>query len=240
MFSNNLTSFLRDISKISNSVILRTPETYGKSETNDVHFKFDVAKAGCESDAFGETQIGLFDLSGFLNVLNLFGNNADERDVEVANNCINISNEDSKAVYIMTEPQLLAPFDVDPNQIEKVDEKPTVAEFIMTASDIKKLRAGATAFKELDCIEFKAEDNVEISLSSSGKFAKSSNSYTIKKPCEPSKNFDIIVALETFMKLPLHDYTIYVKYNEARNDYRILLKSITVAGFKMQISVKVA
>ena len=139
----------------------------------------------------------------------------------------------------MTEPQLLTAFDVNPEQIEIVDSKPSVAEFVMTAEDIRKIRSASTAFKELDFVEIKAEDCVELSLTSSGKFNATSNSFTIKKACNPSKNFDILMSLETFMKLPMHDYNVNIKYNEARNDYRILLKSITVQGFKAQVSVKV-
>lgn len=239
MFSTELINFLKSVSKISNSIILRSPETYGKSEVNDISFKFNVKDVGNEKDDFGDTEVGLFDLSGFLNVVCLFGEDSDDRDITIEDNCIKISNEESKATYIMTEPQLLTAFDVNPNQIEIVDSKLTVAEFVMHADDIKKIRSASTAFKELEYVEFKGEDCVEMSLTSSGKFNSTSNSFTIKKACEPSKNFDLMLSLETFTKLPIHDYNVSIKYNEERNDFRILLKSITVQGFKAQVSVKV-
>ena len=73
MFSSNLINFLKSVSKISNSIILRSPDTYGKSEINDISFKFSVKDVGDENDDFGSSEVGLFDLSGFLNVICLFG-----------------------------------------------------------------------------------------------------------------------------------------------------------------------
>ena len=83
----------------------------------------------------------------------------------------------------MTAPQLLSAFEFKPEQMDIVDSKPSVAEFVLTQDDIKKLRSASAALDELKFIEFKGEDGVEISLSSVGKFNASSNTYTLKKSC---------------------------------------------------------
>lgn len=239
MFSNELVNFLKSLSKLSNSVILKSPITTGKSEANDVAFKFDVQKVGNHpEDDFGDIQIGLFDLSAFLNVLGLFGD-ASNREVEIENSNIKIFNDVSKANYIMTEPEILSNYVADPAQIDKSMQFPTIAEFSLSVDDIKRLRTSSVAFKDLDLIRISAEDEIEISLTTSGKFTKTSNSYTIRKSCQPQKIFNVKLGLETFMRLPMHDYTVQIKYNETRNAYRILLLSKTVEGFVMQVSVKI-
>ena len=238
MFSSELTNFLKSVSKISNSIILRSPVTYGKSEVNDISFSFNLTSVSEDENDTFDGDIGLFNLNGFLNVLGLFGENSDDRDVVIENNCINISNEHSKARYLMTAPQLLSAFEFKPEQMDIVDSKPSVAEFVLTQDDIKKLRSASAALDELKFIEFKGEDGVEISLSSVGKFNASSNTYTLKKTCDTHKNFDILISLETFMRIPLHDYTVCVKYNEARDEFRILMKSNNVKSFRLQVTVK--
>ena len=240
MFSNELVNFLKSISKLSNSVILKSPVTTGKSESKDVTFKFDVQQVGNHpEDDFGDTQIGLFDLSAFLNVIGLFGD-ASNREVEFENSTIKIFNESNKANYIMTEPEILSNYVADLDQINKVASFPTVAEFSLTVDDIKKLRTSSIAFKNLELIQISSENEIEISLVSAGKFNKMSNSFTIKKTCNPDKVFNIKMGLETFMRLPLHDYTVNIKYNESRDAYRIMLNSQTVNGFVIQVAVKTA
>ena len=92
MFSTELTNFLKSVSKISNSIILRSPVTYGKSEVNDISFSFNLTSVSEDENDTFDGDIGLFNLNGFLNVLGLFGENSDDRDVVIENNCINISN----------------------------------------------------------------------------------------------------------------------------------------------------
>ena len=59
----------------------------------------------------------------------------------------------------------------------------------------------------------------------------------IKKDAQSTKDFEIKIPVENFKKIPESEYTFEVKYNEARDAYRILMKNKALSGLKIIMSV---
>ena len=85
MFNKNVTDVLSQINGVTNSIILKYPQTVAVSESQDLLVLVDLS--ALDSDSFPE--IGLKDsLSDFLNLFKLFPEN---REVQIEGNSINIT-----------------------------------------------------------------------------------------------------------------------------------------------------
>lgn len=105
---------------------------------------------------------------------------------------------------------------------------------------IKKLKSAASSFKELNAITIKGDESISISLTQVGKFSQSSNSFEIVKgDFSSEKNFSKDISIETFGKIPVIDYTVKVKYNEAKDAYRFLFVADNIPGFELFVSTNV-
>lgn len=231
MFNQKFVDFLKTFNKISNGVVLEYPVTSGKTDCSDIGFKFDISKF---DDTQFEGKIGFIDLSSFLNVFNL----VEDPEVSMKDGVIVAKDNNSKVTYLTTTPSLMEDFEYPATQFDRMHAIPSVAEFTLSASDIRRIKQAGSSFKDLNAINFKGDDTVTISLTSTGKFNQSSNCFTINKDVETNKNFDLFVKLETFSKLPVLDYTVKVKYNEAKDAFRILFET-SIDGFEMFVSTNV-
>ena len=94
--------------------------------------------------------------------------------------------------------------------------------------------------KDLDEVIFTSSDgDVKIWIGATNKFNAKSNSFSVMKYCNATKDFEIKIPIENFKKIPTGDYTLEIKYNSARDAYRILLKNKDLESFKLLLSVKV-
>lgn len=233
MFNKNVIDVLTQINGVTNSVILRYPQTVAVSESQDMLILADIASL--DSDEFPE--IGLKDsLADFLNLFKLF---PDNRDVQIEGNSINLSGGAITSSYIMDNVALMDAYNKTTDQFDKTETVPSVATFDLTVDDIKNLKAATGVFKDLSEIIFISQDgDMKISLGSTNKFNAKSNTYSVIKQAQTTKEFEIKIPVENFKILPLSEYTIEVKYNSTRNSYRILMINKSLKGFKIIMSVK--
>lgn len=224
MFNKESIDFLKTMSHISNSMVLNYPVTSGKTESADVAYKFDLSKF--DTDGF-EGQIGIFNLSAFLNIFSLC---SDDRTVSINDNIITVSDDTTSVNYLTSATSILSQYEYGKEQFEKLLTFPSVLEMELTSEDLRKLKSASSALGELDTAVISASDEgVELSLTQIGKFKQSSNSFKIKKNASASKMFNIGIMLETLSKIPQANYKMVVKYNESKDAYRVILSTETLS-----------
>ena len=229
MFNSKFVEFLKTFNKVSNGVVLEYPVTSGKTDCSDIGFKFDISVF---DDSAFEGEIGFVDLASFLNVFGL----VDSPEVSFSDGVIEVTGGSVSAKYITSAVELISQYKYSKEQFTKTADIPSVTEISLTASDIKKLKAASSTFRESNAVVFRGSETVEVALTQVGKFNPSSNSFKIAKDAESSKNFETSVSLETFSKIPVIDYTVKVKYNETKNAYRLLFVADNVPGFELLVS----
>lgn len=232
MFNTQFVEFLKTLNKVTNGIVLEYPVTSGKTDCSDIGFKFDISVF---DDSGFEGKIGFVDLSSFLNIFNLF----DEPEVQFKDGVISAKDGNASVKYITSAIDLISQFTFPVEQFSKTNDIPSVVEFNLSATDIKKLKASASTFKDANAVVFKGSENLEIALTQVGKFNPSANCFKITKDITSNKNFEVSVSLETFSKIPVIDYTVKVKYNESKDAYRLLFVSNDIIGFEMCVSTNV-
>ena len=230
--NKNLTNVLQQLNTITNTVILKHPITVAASESKDIYVYLDVSEL--DSESFPD--IGLNNnLNNYLNLFKLFD---DSRTVSFNGDTVQISSGEITSSYITDNVALMEGYDISPEQFQKTEEVPTVCSIDLTVDDIKKLKSATGVFKDLSEIIIKCQDSeVSMSLGATNKFNARDNSYKIKKDSKSSKDFEIKIPVENFNKIPESEYTFEVKYNEARDAYRILMKNKSLSGLKLIMSV---
>lgn len=234
MFNKGVIDVLSQINGVTNSIILKYPVTIAVSETQDTQIYFDVSKV--DDTEFPE--IALKDnLGEFLSVFKLFG---PERNVTIEGKNIEISDGSSTASYIVDVAALMDAYNKTPEQFEKTEAVPSVATFDLPVKDIKSIKSASSIFKDLSEIIIKSQDNdIKVSLGATNKFNAKSNTFSVTKAAKTSQEFEIKIPIENFKSIPETDYAVDVKYNSAKNSYRLLFTSKTLEGFKILLSVKV-
>lgn len=234
MFKKQVLDVLQQINGITNSVILKHPVTVAIAESNDMMIYVDISKL--DNDYFPE--IGLNDsLNEFINLFKLF---PEERTVEIKENTINVSYEKMSSSYIMDNVALMDAYNRDPDQFIKTEEAPSVAVFDLSVSDIKSIKAASGVFKDLSEVILKSQDgDMTLSLGNTNSFNQRSNTFTISKESRTTKEFEIKITADNFKNIPVSDYEVQVKYNSAKNSYRVFMKNKTFDGIKIFMTVKI-
>lgn len=234
MFNQNVKDVLTQINGITNSVILKYPQTVAVSDSQDIMVLVDIASL--DSDEFPE--IGLKDsLNDYLSLFKLFPEDAE---VSIEGNTINIGSGDMQSSYIMDNVALMDAYDKNPEQFAKTEQVPSVADFDLLDEDIKKIKEATGVFKDLSEVIITSQDgDITLSLGATNKFNAKSNKFSIRKQGNTSKEFEIKIPVENFKMIPLSNYTFSVKYNSARDAYRILMTNQSLQGLKILMTVKV-
>ena len=234
MFNQKLIDVLTQVNGITNSVILKYPKTVAVSDSQDMMLHLDVTEL--DEDQFPE--LGFKDsLSDFLALVKMFDG---ERDISIEGSTINISAGDIQSSYITDNIALMDAYNKDPEQFDKTEAAPSVATFDLLANDIKNIKSATGVFKDLSEVIFTSKDgDVKVSLGATNKFNAKSNTYSVNKVAQTSKEFEIKITVDNFKMIPMSDYVVEVKYNSARDSYRILLLNKTLSGLKILMSVKV-
>lgn len=232
MFNSQLCSVLNQINGITNSVILKYPETVALAEDRSLMVRFNVASF--DADEFQEVPLN-DGLSDFLKIFKLFG---DERKVTFNNNVINISDGTHAVDYITYDKALMSTFDVNATQFERTKQVPTIAEFSLTIDDIKALRDAGNIFKNLDNVIIEAKDGqLKLSLGNLNSFNAQFNTYSITKETTLlTKDFKIAMTRANFNKIPMSNYVIQIKYNSERDAYRIFATNSSIDDFELIMS----
>ena len=234
MFNKNVLEVLQQVNGVTNSVILKYPQTVAVSESQDLMMLVDISKL--DDSAFPE--IGLKDsLSDFLALFKLF---PEDRSVEIEGNTINVASGTMSSSYIMDNIALMDAYNKQPDQFDKTEAVPSVATFDIGLDDIKNLKSATGVFKDLSEVIFTSQDgDMKISLGATNKFNAKSNTFSVTKSANTSKEFEVKIPVDNFKMLPASEYTVDVKYNSSRDSYRILMTNKSLEGFKVLMSVKV-
>ena len=234
MLNKDTISVLKEINGMTNSIILKYPHTVAVSDSQDMMVLFDVSTV--DTDSF--ESIGFKNsLSNFLSLLSLFD---EERDISLNGNTIEVESGSMSSSFITDNIALMDAYDRDSAQFDRTAEVPSVATFDLDVSDIKNIKSSSGVFKDLSEVIFESVDgDMKISLGATNKFNAKSNTFSITKPAQTSKQFQIKIPVENFKTLPLSEYNVQVKYNSSRDSYRILMNSNSLQGFKIILTVKV-
>jgi len=234
MLNPAVINVLTQVNQITNSVILKYPQTVAVSESQDMLVMFDVA--ALDSDQFED--IGFKDsLSDMLNLVKLF---PEDREISMVNNTISITSDDTSSVLITDAIALMDAQNKDVSHFTKTEAVPTVGEFDLTSEDIKKIKSGSGVFKDLSEVIFSSQDgDIKVSLGATNKFNAKSNTFSVNKAATTSKEFEIKIPVDNFKLLPESEYTVQVKYNSDRDSYRILMLNKSLKDFKILLTVKV-
>lgn len=234
MFNKNVIDVLQQVNGVTNSVILKYPQTVAVSESQDLMLLVDISKL--DGDAFPE--IGLKDsLSDFLSLFKLF---PEDRSVAIEGNTIDVASGTMSSSYIMDNIALMDAYNKDPDQFTKTEAVPSVATFDIGLDDIKNLKSATGVFKDLSEVIFKSQDgDMKIMLGATNKFNAKSNTFSVTKSANTNKEFEVKIPVENFKMLPASEYTVDIKYNSSRDSYRILMTNKSLEGFKVLMSVKV-
>ena len=234
MFNQKTLDILSQVNGITNSIILKYPETVGISEGKDVMVLINMEDL--DSDKFDD--MGLINLSDFLNNFKLF---PEDREISFKDSVMNIKSGKMNSTFITDNLVLMNSYDKDPSQFTKTEEVPSVATFELTAEDIKSFKSATSVFKTLGEVIINSQDSdITLSLGNTNKFNQNSNRFNVtKSDVVTSKEFEIKIPVENFKMIPGSDYTVDVKYNEARDNYRIIMCNKVLKGFKIILSVKI-
>ena len=232
MLNRQTLDFLKIIGRFTDVTILRYPVTCGISEDKDIVYSVDISKF--DTDGF-DTALGIHKLNSFLNMFNMFDN---DYELEVDNKSITVKDPDTSVRYLLAVPEAISSYDAQESQFDLTANIPSVLEFDLTADIIKKLKAGASSFSELNTVLFEGGDNPNISLvQTESREGMSSNTIKINIHEEAKKNFKMGISIITLGRLPLGNYRVSVKYNEAKDKYRIYLESKDIEGFRIILPV---
>jgi len=234
MFNAKMIDVLTQVNGITNSIILKYPKTVAVSPSGDMMVLVDISNL--DSDEFAD--IGFQEALGdFLNIVKLF---PEDRDIAIEGNTIQISHNELSSSFIIDNTALMDAYNKDSEQFDKTAEVPSVATFDINIDDIKNIKSATGVFKDLSEVLFTSQDgDITISLGATNKFNAKSNKFSVTKSAQTSKEFEIKIPVENFKMLPSSEYTIDVKYNSARDSYRILMSNKSLDGFKILMSVKV-
>ena len=75
-------------------------------------------------------------------------------------------------------------------------------------------------------------------LGATNRFGARSNTYSVVKDAETTKEFEIKIPVENFKVLPNSHYEVQVKYNSKRDSYRILMINKSLDGLKINVKQK--
>lgn len=232
--NKQLIKVLEELNKITDSVILKYPITTAISEAADIRVMLDVSKL--ESNAFPD--IGLSkNLSNYLSLYKLF---PEDREVKYDKDVIMISSGDITSSYISDSIVMMDSYNIDVDQFTKTEQVPSVVEFDLLVEDIKKINSASSVFKDLNEVIISSVDgDVSVYLGATGKFNARNNNFKINKRCKSTKDFEAKIPVENFKRIPESEFKVKIKYNAAKDSYRLLLDSNTLEGFKIILSTKI-
>lgn len=236
MFNENLLNVLKQVNSITNSIILKYPTSVAVSRAQDILVQIPISEI--DSEEFIDIPL-VEKLDRFLSLFKLFPESS--RKVEISDNILSISNNKNKADFVLSDLVLLEEFNKDTSQFTKTESVPSVADFDLTVNDIKQIRDAISVFKDLEDITFASKDGeLSIKLNTTSKFNALTDAYSIEKEANVKKNFEVTLTVENFLKIPVSDYHMSIKFNEARNSYRFLLSNKNLETFKIIMSCKVS
>lgn len=235
MFNKNVIDTLKSISSITESLVLKYPDTYAISSERTFLVKLPISQL--DQDQFNDIGFN-HSLNDFLSLLNLF--DLDKVNVTQENDIIYLKSDDTNASFITDDISLLEQYNIDGSQIERTKQCDTIATFTLNTTDIDKFKKASSALKNLTDLVFESKDGkLTMYLANTAIINSKSNTYSLDKTAQTSKEFCVTLLMADFAKIPVTEYDVEIKYNAnaKRNNYRMLLKSKTLENFEIVVCI---
>jgi hypothetical protein len=220
MLNKNSLQVLNSITKITNSAIISYPVTTITNSKRDVLCNIDFSKI----DEEGWQEFGIMDLSSFLNAISIL----DDPTIEQDGIFIKAHDTNSNIEFVTSYPSTLEDFTANPDIIESTSKAPSILEVPIDADLFTKIKKGASVFKNLlDLFVISEGDKVYLKTGNKETYTSASNSYThyLEPNLNTGKDFQLVFPIENFLNLPQMDFTMKVKYNETRDEYRLMFEN---------------
>lgn len=230
MLNKNVINVLQALNNITNSAVLKYPVSMLNSDAGDIVVKINIESL--DKDPF--EPFGIYQLNEFLSTFKLF----DEYTATISDNVISINGGDSSVQYLSTKLNVLENHDKPESLIISTQEAPGVATFELSKEHVKTIKSAAGVFKDLTDIILESQDgSMTIKLGGANNFNTRTNSFSIHREATTTKEFSVRIPSENFNALPTSTYKIEVKYNEAKDAYRVIAAS-TEIDMQVLLAVK--
>jgi len=217
MLNKETREVLKSLTGVSNAFILDNQTTI-TDEFKQIICSVNLEKLG---EDFKE-KIGISEMTNFLNAVNLI----QDPEIGIKNRIINIKNDKSKIKYLSSD--LKSMQETDYKVVERTKAVNTVTSFKVTKDLIDMIKKGVSVFNTFDTLFItKKDDNITLSLGIENSFNSSSNEFSIEIPDHKSTGNDFVVKLpiQGFLKIPVTEYDLDVKYNAEKDSYRIYMSN---------------
>ncbi len=219
MLNKDTRALMKSMLAINNSMIVESV-TYGKDEFSSILYKMNLKELEQEPI----TPFGIFDTASFLSALDLL----EEPTVELAGNIVTASDVNSTLKFVTSDISSLEDIQVKPSVIDSTVKVNSILEFNFGSSAISKLKRASATFKTFDSLFIvKDKNGVHLKMGTKDSFSKSNNSFSMKidPDVDTGKDFEVVLPLESILKIPNMDFTLKVKYNQERDAYRVVLEN---------------
>lgn len=218
---------------ITNSLVLKYPITEAVSDARDIVMQIDLS----DLEEF-ETACFFNRLSNFLSLTKLY----DDFSITENNEILTIKDNNSKSSidFVTSSLSLMSDYSFDPVQFTKTEDAVSIQEFELSSQEIAKLKTAGNTLQNIDSLKLSNQgDELNVRLESNNIYAKVGDGFTIVKDIPSTKQFQISIPFENFIKLPTQNYKFFVKYNSKNNSYRVLIHNLDNDKIKILLSVNV-
>ena len=221
MLNSKIIKLFNCLSSITNTIVVNYPLTIGKSEDGSMCFLIDISEFN--QDKFTEKLHFNNNFDKFLSIFTLFN----DYKVSLNNDVLTVSSLDNKikSDFILSDPALMASYDVAPDLFNRIKDVPDVCSFELSSDNIKNIRSACGIFSDLGDIIYDVNENINISLGNYSKFNTRSNCYNITLKGEIKKEFCIRMPVNSIKSIPVCNYDVNIKYSSNKNVYRVVLKA---------------
>ncbi len=229
MLSKDTRSIMKSMLGINNSMIIETPAIYGKDEFNSIFYRMNTSQL--ETSDIDE--FGIFDCTSFLSALDLL----ESPEIKREGNLIVAKDENSVMKFVTSDVSSLEDIQINPKVIESTLAVDSVLEFTFGVQALTKIKKASATFKTFDTVFIiKDKDGLQLKLGTKDSFTKSNNSFGMKfeTDIDNSSDFEIALPMESLLKIPSMEYSFKIKYNEAKDSYRVVLDN-SILTFVMSL-----
>lgn len=216
MINNDTRTLLKSLLQVNNSMIIE-PTMHGCDEFRSILFRANLGELEEDFEEFG-----IFDTTSFLSALELL----EEPTISIKDNLIVANDEYSTMNFVTSDPSTLEDVQINPKVIDSTLAIDTVLSFPFGTELINKIKKSAGVFKTFDTVFLiNTPNGTEMKVGAKDSFSKSNNSFAVSMDSDinVNKEFELAIPLDGLLKIPPMDYELHVKYNEAKDAYRVVL-----------------
>lgn len=230
MLSERTCALLSSLAGISNTCVLRYPQTIINDECKSIIARLDLSELETEFEPIG--------LNGKISNLTAIISMFNGPEIQRVNNVLCISDSSGKidTQFVIDSVDLLENTEFKFDVFDRIINSLSVVEFKLTKDDIARLKKAHSVYNDLDDVIISGEDCIKLSLGALSKFNRSDNKFSITKDATPNKNFECAIAFDSLQRIPAVDYDVKVKFSERTGSYALVLSN---DDLKVQIILSV-